>query len=463
MKITAIANRRRVATNVIAVALMVLGFYSLWRLPVNFLPEMTHPLARLLIYWRGATPEEIITNIADPVERQMASVDGLDYLESTSFEGMYILEVNFQYGRDIDVAYQDALAALGRAARQLPKDIDPPILFKADPSQLPVLQLVIRSDQWDLVKLRTWTDNWLKDRMLAIPGVASAEIVGGLQREIRIHLDPGSLEKYGLSLTGILRKLNQENLQQFAGRVTAGPKEFIARTMGEYRNLEEIKSVALAQQGQGGKVYVGDVARVEDWHEEVRVMTRLDGKPGIKLSVVKQADANTVEVAKAVQKRIQELQTALPSSVQLIVVENQANYVETALAGVRNAALEAAGLVLLVVYLFLGSWRQVLVMTLVLPLTLILNFILMKLAGFSINIFSLGGLVVAIGVILDNSIVVLENISRLWRKSRRAQVNDLAVEGTREVGPAILASTLSFLAIFLPFLLVPGLSSLLFK
>jgi len=462
MKITAIANRRRVATNVIAVALMVLGFYSLWRLPVNFLPDMTHPLTRLLIYWRGATPEDIITNVADPIERQMASVDGLDYLESTSFEGMYILEVNFQYGTDINVAYQDALAAIGRAARQLPKDIDPPILFKADPSQLPVLQLVIRSEQWDLVKLRTWTDNWLKDRMLAIPGVASAEIVGGLQREIRIHLDPDSLEKHGLSLAGIIRKLNQENLQQVAGRVTAGPKEFIARTMGEYRNLEEIKSVALTQQGQG-KVYVRDVAQVEDWHEEVRVMTRLGGKPGIKLSVVKQADANTVEVAKAVQKKIQELQTALPSGVQLIVVENQATYVETALAGVRNSALEAAGLVLLVVYLFLGNWRQVLVMILVLPITLILNFTLMKLAGFSINIFSLGGLVVAIGVILDNSIVVLENISRLWRKSRPAQVNDLAVEGTRQVGPAILASTLSFLAIFLPFLLVPGLSTLLFK
>lgn len=462
MKITEIANRRRVATSVIAVALVVLGFYSLWRLPVNFLPDMTHPLTRLLIYWRGATPEEIVTNIADPVERQMASVDGLDYLESTSFEGMYILEVNFQYGRNIDVAYQDALAALGRAARQLPKDIDPPILFKADPSQLPVLQLVIRSDQWDLVKLRTWTDNWLKDRMLAIPGVASAEIVGGLQREIRIHLDPASLEKHGLSLGGIIRKLSQENLQQFAGRVTAGPKEFIARTMGEYRNLEEIKSVALTQQGQG-KVYVRDVAQVEDWHEEVRVVTRLNGKPGIKLSIVKQADANTVEVAKAVQKKIQELQPALPGGVQLIVVENQATYVETALAGVRNAALEAAGLVLLVVYLFLGSWRQVLVMIMVLPITLILNFILMKLAGFSINIFSLGGLVVAIGVILDNSIVVLENISRLWRKSRPTQINDTAVEGTRQVGPAILASTLSFLAIFLPFLLVPGLTSLLFK
>jgi len=184
----------------------------------------------------------------------------------------------------------------------------------------------------------------------------------------------------------------EENIEQFGGRVTAGPKEFIARTIGEYRNLDEIRAVVLAN-SSAGKVYLRDIAKVEDAHEEVRVITRLGGNPCVKLSVFKQADANTVDVARGVQRRIRELRPALPSGIKLGMVENQADYVVAALNGVRNAAIEAALLVILIIYLFLGTWRHVLVMALALPTTLILNFGLMKLGGFSLNIFSLGGLV----------------------------------------------------------------------
>ncbi len=206
-----------------------------------------------------------------------------------------------------------------------------------------------------------------------------------------------------------------------------------------------------------------DVAGVEDSHEEVRVITRLGGKPCVKLSVLKQADANTVEVAKAVSKKIKDLESGLPAGVRLGMVENQADYIEAALTGVRNAAIEGAILVILIVYLFLGSWRQALVMALALPITMILNFGLMKLAGFSLNIFSLGGLVVAIAVVLDNSIVVIENITRLKHESPDKPADDIAITATAEVGPAIVAATFSFIAIFVPFLLVPGLVSLLFR
>lgn len=478
MRITHSSVRRRIATSVIALALAVLGVYGLLQLPVNFLPDITYPMIRIHVWWRGATPDEIETNLAEPIERQMATVDGLDYIESSSIEGMYTLVANFRYGVNVDVAYQDSLAAMARTARQLPKDIDPPIIIKADPSQLPVVQLTIASDTWDLVKLRTWTDNWLQDQLLAVPGVAGTEIVGGLKREVRIHLDPNGLEKYNLTLATVIKRLQEENIEQFGGRVVAGPRELIARTMGEYRSLDEIRQVVVAKEvrgaagardamrdsGQPGAIVtLGDIARVEDAHEEVRLITRLGGKDCVKLSVLKQADANTVEVAEAVGRRIKELQSTLPGGIQLGMVENQADYVLPALNGVRNAALEAAVLVLIVVYLFLGSLRQVLVMLLALPVTLIVNFGLMKLGGFSLNIFSLGGLVVAIGVVLDNSIVVLENITRLQHQSPNSPSGDLAVSGTAEVGPAILAATLSFLALFIPFLLVPGLTSLLFR
>jgi hydrophobe/amphiphile efflux-1 (HAE1) family protein len=462
MKLTDYAVHRRLATSAIVVALVVLGLYGLWRLPVDFLPNITYPMIKVHIWWRGATPDEIDRNIADPIERQMATVDDLDFLESSSIEGMYTLQANFKYGVDVNVAYQDALAAMARVARELPKDMDPPVVIKADPSQLPVVQMTVSSDQWDLVKLRTWVDEWLQDQLLAVGGVAGTEIVGGLKREIRVHLDPQALEKHGLTLPAVLKRLRDENIEQFGGRVTVGPKEIIARTMGEYRSLDEIRNIVLARNGEA-KLYFRDVAEVADASEEVRVITRLGGKPCVKLSVLKQANANTVEVAEGVSRRIQELGPALPEGVRLGMVENQADYVNAALGGVRNAAIEAAVLLIFIIYLFLGSWKQVLVMVIALPITLVLNFGLMKLAGFSLNIFSLGGLVIAIGVLLDNSIVVIEGISRRRHERPEETTDAVAVAATSEIGPAIVASTLSFLALFVPFLLVPGLTSLLFR
>ena len=462
MRLTGWTVHHRLATGAIVLTFLVLGLYGLVRLPVDLLPGITYPMIRVHIWWRGATPEEIDKSLADPIERQMATVDGLDYLESSSIEGMYTLQANFKYGVNVDVAYQDALAAMARAARTLPKDIDPPLVFKADPSQLPVLQITVASDQWDLVKLRDWADKWLQDRLIAVPGVAGTELVGGLKREIRVHVDPSVLEKHGLTLAGTIKRIDQENVEQFGGRVTQGSRELIARTMGEYASLDDIRNVLIARQG-GAKVLLRHIATVEDGHEEARVITRFNGRPAVKLSVLKQADANTVEVASAVARRIEELKSVMPDHLRFGIVENQADYVNAALAGVRNAALEAAILVVLVMAFFLGSWRQVVAMIWALPVTLLLNFGLMKLAGFSLNIFSLGGLVIAIAVDLDNSIIVIENITRLRRERPDSTLGELVITATSQVGPAVVAATLSFLALFLPFLLVPGLASLLFR
>ncbi|HBG18715.1 MAG TPA: AcrB/AcrD/AcrF family protein [Desulfobulbaceae bacterium] len=462
MKITEYTVRKRLATSAIVLALVVLGLYGMWRLPVNFLPDMTYPMIKLNIFWSGATPEEIERNLAEPIERQMMTVDGLDYLESSSIEGMYSLIANFSYGRDIDVAYQDATAALARVARRLPRDIDPPVIFKADPSQIPILQLTVRSDLWDLVQLRTWTDDWLQDQMLAVPGVAGTEIVGGLVREIRVHLKPDALEKYSLTIAGVLKRLREENVEQFGGRLTVGPQEIIARTTGEFTSLEDIRNVVLLRDG-ANRVALRDVAEVVDAHKEARVITRLDQQPAVKVSILKQADANTVEVARAVEKRLAELKSGLPEGVALGMVENQGIYVTDALKGVQTAAIEAAVLVVLIVWLFLGSWRQVVVIIIALPLILIMNFGLMRLAGFSLNIFSLGGLVIAIGVLVDNSILVIEAISRRREDNPTEPINKLVIAATSDIGPAVVAATLAFLALFVPFLLVPGLVSLLFR
>jgi hydrophobic/amphiphilic exporter-1 (mainly G- bacteria), HAE1 family len=461
MKLTNTAIRRPVATLVLMATALVLGMFGYVQLPTDFLPEITYPMIKVYVYWRGATPEEINDNIADPVERVLSTVDDLDYLESSSIEGLYTLLVNFEYGTDIDVAYQDVVAKMGLASRKLPPDADPPVMFKADPSQLPVVQLIIMSEGRNMVKLSTWVENVLQDQFLAVKGVAGTEIVGGLKREIRVHLDAERITAYDLNLNQVNKRLQEENIERLAGRVTEGSREFILRTNAEFRNLDDIRNVVVLTDGKS-MVRLKELAKVEDSHQEQRVITRFNGKPAIKLNILKQADANTVEIAERVNALIRKLEDTVPPDISFDTIENQAAYIEGAIAGVRDAAISAVLLVILVIFIFLGHWRQVVVMLIALPITILFNFFLMKLFGFSINIFSLGGLVVAMGVVLDNSIVVIENITRR-HLGQEKDTDTVADEATSEVALAVLASTLTFLALFMPFLLIPGLTSLLFK
>lgn len=461
MKLTRTAIKRPVATVVLTLSAIVMGFFGYFNLPTDFLPEITYPMVKVYVYWRGATPEEINDNIADPVERVMSTVDNLDYLESSTIEGMYQLLVNFEYGTDVDVAYQDVVAKMGLATRQLPPDVDPPVMFKADPSQLPVVQLIVESDSRDLVDLRLWVENILQDQFLSIKGVAGTEIVGGLKREIQILIDKERLSAYNLTLEQIIKRIKDENIERLAGRVTETNREFSLRTIAEYKTLEDIENTIIKNSNKG-IIKVKDLAKVIDTHEEQRVVTRFNGNPAIKLNILKQADANTVEVSDAVNQLITKLKDTAPPDIKFNTVENQSDYIKGAIAGVRDSAIAAVILVILVIYLFLGQFKQVLVMLIALPVTILFNFFLMQLLGFSINIFSLGGLVVAMGVVLDNSIVVIENITRIHKVKGKAD-EETAYTGTMDVALAILASTLTFLALFMPFLMIPGLTSLLFQ
>ncbi len=459
MKITAVALKRPVAVTVLVLAALAAGLFSLSQLDVNYLPDISYPMVKIHIWWRGATADDVEDNIADPLEEVIATVDDLDYIESSSIEGMYTLLANFFYGVDVEVAFQDVVAAMGRVTKNLPRDMDPPVIIKADPSQLPVIEVMITSDDHDLVWLREWADNWLVERMAAVPGTAGAEVVGGMEREIRVHLDPERLQAHKLSPARVAKVLCEENIETFAGRVTIEPREIIARTMGEFESLEEIKHVVVALGPKGEKIYVKDIARVEDSHEEMRINTHFNGQPCIEFKVLKQYAANAVTVADDAKAYLAELRERgdIPKDVHFGYVEDESTYVMAAINSVRDSAIVAGILVVIVVYLFLGRWRQVIVMIVALPVTLLANFAVMKAADFSVNVFSLGGLVVALGVILDNSIVVMENITRLKSEG----VEDYALRGTDEVGTAILAATLTFLAIFMPFMFVPGMVAIL--
>ena len=455
------ALRRPIATIVLMLAVGVVGLFGYSQLPVNLLPDITYPLVKVYVNWRGATPEEIEDNVADVIERRMATVDGLDYLDSQCTEGLYALSINFDFSVDRDVAYQDVLAKMGLVRKQLPADAEEPMVFKADPSQLPVVDLAISSSSMDQVALRTWVENSLQDHFTTVAGTAGTEVTGGQVREIRVLLDPERLQGCGLSLNQVTQRLREENLELLGGRVTSTRKEFLARTMGRFRSVGEINEVTLGRNADGSPIFLRDVATVKDSHRVQRVITKLNGQEGVKLSIFKQADANTIEVEEGIQRKMKEIAALIPPDVKMGIVYDQADYIRASVSSVRDAALIAALLVILVTAFFLTGWQRVLNVAITLPLSLLATFFVMQLAGFSLNIFSLGGLVVAITVLLDNCVVVLENITRL--QTEHPEEPHPVRRGATEVAGAVFAATLTFVALFLPFLLVSGLTSLLFR
>ncbi len=461
MRLSRWAIEHPIAITVLMAAVVVLGTYGLIQLPVNLLPDVTYPLVKMTVNWPGATPEDIEQNIADVVERKLATVDNLDYIESECTEGMYDVRINFTYGTDVDVAYQDVLAKMGTVRKRLPADAEAPVIIKADPSQLSVVDLAIQSDTMDMVELRTWVDNYLQDQFTAVQGSAGTEVAGGLQREIRVDLDQEALQARGLAPNDVASALEADNIQMLAGWVTGPRSELVARTLAEYASIEDLQSVIVAKDAAGRPVFLQEVAEVSDSHKTQRVVTALNEEECVKLSVFKQTDANTIDVADAVEAKIAELSETLPEGVQMAVTYNASDYVKRSVASVRDAAIIAAVLVVLVTAFFLTGWQRILVVALTLPLSLLGAFFGAHLLGFSINIFSLGGLVVAISVLLDNCVVVLENIVRL--QTEHPDEPHPVRRGADEVAGAVIAATITFMVLFLPFLLVPGLASLLFR
>ena len=459
MKLSDISINKPLSIIALTVVVWVLGLFTFHRLPVNLLPDITYPMVKVYVDWKGATPQDIEDNIAEPIEQKMSTIDKLDYLEAQCMEGRYQLLVNFAYDADRDIAYQDVLAKMSQVRQKLPKDANEPLVLKADPSSLPVMDLIITSTNHNLAQLRSWVENYLQPEFVTVSGTAGAEVTGGLAREIRVLLDPFKVQSMGLTPDRIVQRIHDENTENSVGRMIVGRKDNLVRVSAQFADLESIRNIVVTADALGKTIYLKDVARVEDSHDIQRVFTRIDGKEGIKISIFKQDGFNTINVESGIKQRIKELRSSLPTGMNISVAYDQADYIRSANNGVKDAAVIAGILVLLVTILFLNGWRRVFMIALSLPVSLFGTFICMNMLGFSINIISLGGLVVAITVILDDSIVVLENITRL----QHANVPNAIKLGVEQVGKPVLFSMFTFVVIFLPFLFIPGLTSLLFK
>ena len=458
-----VSIRRPVGTVMLTSVVVVLGFFFAAGLPLDLLPTIVYPQIRASVSNRGVEPQVMEETVAKRLEAALATTEDLIRMETEVSEGRVGVNLHFSYGTDIDFALQDASKNLDRARASLPEEADPPTVFKFDPSQMPVYEVAFSSAGRDLISLRDWVEYRLQPQLLTIEGVASVDIAGGLVREVQVTLDQERLRSYGLTISQVIEAVRSANQDVAAGRVVSPTREVVGKTTGKFRTVDDVRSVLLPAAG-GGQIPLTEVAQVLDTNREQRLWARLDGVPAVKLSIRKQPNANTVSVAEEVGARLEELGTSgfVPRDVSYSVIQDQAEFIRNSVNSVRNAALTGALLAMLVVFLFLGSVRKTFVIGTAIPIAILATFIMMGLGDLTLNIMSLGGLALGVGLLIDNSIVMLENIFR-HREEGNEDADHAAHAGAAEVTSAVTASTATNLAAVVPFLLISGLAALIFR
>jgi len=475
--ISATAIRRHIGTLMLTLAIIVMGLFYLTQLPVDLLPSITYPRISVRLNAPGISPEVAIDEVTRPLEQGLSATEGVTQVFSRTREGQVSVDLFFKPGGDIDQALNDATASVNRIRNRLPDTVESPTLFKFDPSQQPVYEFALTSDSRQGVDLRVFADEELAREINVIPGIASVDVSGGVQEEIQVNIDLNRLQSLGVNLNDVFNALRDRNLDTSGGRLRQESNEPLTRTVGRFKNATEIDNLSFQVSGSNPpkQVYLRDFAEVKDGTEEQRVKVFLNQKPAVKISILKQPDANTITVVDGVKNRIKEMQESGLISADMTVVTtlDESRFIRNSLADVANAGISGAVLAAIAVLFFLGSLRQTLIISLTIPLCTLAAIILMRLFGLSLNLFSLGGLALGIGQAIDTSVVILENIvvglnsNPNLKKGRSKDRKHITIEESimrsQEVESAMVASTLANLVSVLPFLLIGGFFSLLFN
>ena len=461
------STRHPIGILMLTLTVVVIGLFSLLRLGIDLLPHIIYPDVRVRVLDPGVPAQIMEDRITRQLEEQLAITEGAIEVQSTTREGRSAVDLGFAYGTDIDRALRDASTRLDRAKRFLPDTIEPPIIYKPDPSQLPVMELVLSSHEMNAAQLRSWADYRFAKWFINLPGVASVEVGGGVLREIQVIPDQEKLASLGLSLQQLAQIIERNNVDAAGGRLISPRQEISARTRGRFTSVDELRQLTIvpadAAEGVRQAVRLMDIAEIRDGHGDERLRVRLNTLPGIKISIQKLPQANTVAVAEEIQHRLDNLlaQGLIPDSVNIEKVGDQSMFVRYAINNAASAALSGALLAMLVVYGFLGSFKRTLIIGSAIPIGVLVTFTIMDFAGLTLNIMTLGGLALGLGLLIDSTIVMLENITRHQHDSPSAADN--AVRAASEVNSPIVASTATNLAAILPFLFIGGLTGLLFQ
>lgn len=441
-----ICIKRPVFATMLVMSIVVVGAFAFLQLGVDRFPNVDFPTISVTVTNEGAAPQEIETEITQPIEDQLTTISGLDEMTSTSSEGQSQITVQFVLDKDVDTAAQDVRDKVNLVRGQLPTTAEDPIIQKNDPNSQPIVQIAV-SGQMSQAELYTLADKQIKDQLQQVSGVSDVRIVGGGEREIQILLDPDQMKAYNVTATDVTAALQKQNQEAPAGRLTQGASEITVRTLGKVQKVEDFQSLPVIQRGNY-TVLLSDIAKVKDSTVEARSLSLLNGNNALTVQILKQSGGNTVTIANSAKSRLAELQKSLGDKVKMIVVSDQSTFIQASVNTVEEHLVIGSILACLVVFVFLANARMTLIAALAIPTSIIGTFAVMWYLDYTLNMITMLALTLMIGIVIDDAIIVLENIYHFMERGYGAF--EAAVAGTKEVGLAVLATTMSLLAVFIP-------------
>ncbi|HCO94261.1 MAG TPA: acriflavin resistance protein [Phycisphaerales bacterium] len=458
MRISRFAVHRPIFTIMVVLMVLLLGTISLLRLPINLMPDISYPTLSISCTYENAGPEEIEELITRPIEQAVSAVPGVEELTSVSVEGQGTVRVTFSWGVDLDATANDIRDRLDRIIDHLPEDSERPTLRKYDLASFPIL-ILGASSNLDPVQTRRIIEDQVQYRLERVRGVAAVNVRGGLEREIHVNLDPAKINALAIPLESIMARIREGNVNIPAGTIEKGNFEITVRTPGEYTDLKQLMDTVIAVR-QGAPIQLREIALVEDSWTKITRIVRVDGVPGMRMSVNKQSGENTVEVARGALAELERINRDIPQ-IKIIPIIDTSDYIQRSITNVGTSAIYGGILAIFVLLLFLRNFRSTIVIATAIPVSTIATFALLYFGNFTLNIMTLGGLALGIGMLVDNAIVVLENIFRM--RESGDLLENAAVNGAEEVTAAVIASTLTTMVVFLPLIFVRGMSGVMFK
>ncbi len=458
MSIAGLSVRRPVLVSMVTLIAVLLGGVAFFRLPVDLMPDVSFPTLSVSSTYENASPEEIEQLLTRPLEEALNAVPGVQEVSSVSMEGNCQIRVTFSWGIDLEAAANDIRDRMDRVIAKLPEQATRPTMRKFDPASQPILILGV-SSEIPMMQAKRLIEDQVKQRIERVPGVASLDILGGDEREVHVDIYTGKMRSLGLSLDQLLQRLKAENLNSPAGPIERGNIEVNLRTVGQYQKLEDLENTVVFVR-DGAPIYLKTIARVSDTRKKRAQVVRINRKPGIRLAIQKQAGTNTVEVARRVLKELEGINRDI-TALSIIPITDNSKYIERSISNIGESVYSGGLLAVLVILLFLRNFRSTIVIALSIPISIICTFALVYFAGYTLNLMTLGGLALGVGMLVDNSIVVLENIYR--HREEGASPTDAAIRGGDELTASVVASTLTTLVVFLPLIFARGVSGALFK
>lgn len=457
MKLIEVSVKRPIGVLMIVIAVVSLGLFSLRSLAVDLFPKIDLPIAVVATSYAGAAPEEVEKLVSSPLEGAMSSIQGIDTIQSQSQVGSSMIIMQFKTGTNLDNALLEVREKVDQVKGMLPDDANDPSVLRFDPQQMPILTLSLSGRDAEI--LQDIADDTVVPFLERQNGVASVSVQGGKTREIRVELNQARMQQYGIGASQVIQAIGAENRSASVGSVQKGAEEQQIRVQGEFSSLTDLENT-LIHLPTGDTLTVGDIAVIQDTYAEQTSLSYVNGEPALILSVQKQSDANTVEAAEAVTEALEELKSDLPKDTQLNITMDTSEIINQSINSVINNMLSGAALSIVILLLFLRNVRSTLVISLSIPIAVIATFALMYFSGQTLNIISMGGLALGIGMMVDSSIVILENIFSY--RQRGYSVKDAAVKGASELGSAVIASTMTTLVVFLPMTFVQGIAADIF-